>query len=318
MRVSPSTVVEAYDRLAAEGVIRSRPGSGFYVVGRHAAARAGRSRAAARPRDRSVLGVAAVARCRRRRCCKPGCGWLPADWMPNAAIRRAIRALAQRRRCRARGLRQHARLARIAPAAGPPVRRRGDRGGRRPDPADPVGHAGDRPRLPLPAATPATRSWSTTPATSISRRCCAPIGSKIVGVPYTPSGPDVARFAAALDGASAAPLHHQFRAPQSDRRDDLTADRAQDPHCGGGARPHHRRGRDLRRLRAGAVAAPRRARRARPRDPDRQLLQNAVRLDPLRLHRGPAGLDRGAGRSPGGDELRRAEPGRGRAGVRRP
>ncbi len=30
--VARSTVVEAYDRLAAEGVIRSRPGSGFYVA----------------------------------------------------------------------------------------------------------------------------------------------------------------------------------------------------------------------------------------------------------------------------------------------
>jgi DNA-binding transcriptional MocR family regulator len=26
---------------------------------------------------------------------KPGCGWLPAEWMPNAAIRRAVRGLAQ-------------------------------------------------------------------------------------------------------------------------------------------------------------------------------------------------------------------------------
>ncbi len=33
MRVSKSTVVEAYDRLAAEGVIRARPGSGFYLTG---------------------------------------------------------------------------------------------------------------------------------------------------------------------------------------------------------------------------------------------------------------------------------------------
>ncbi|HBQ80946.1 MAG TPA: GntR family transcriptional regulator, partial [Erwinia persicina] len=31
--VSPSTVVEAYERLAAEGVIRARRGSGFYVSG---------------------------------------------------------------------------------------------------------------------------------------------------------------------------------------------------------------------------------------------------------------------------------------------
>ena len=28
-------------------------------------------------------------------CCKPGCGWLPADWMPHAAIRRAMRGLAR-------------------------------------------------------------------------------------------------------------------------------------------------------------------------------------------------------------------------------
>jgi DNA-binding transcriptional regulator YhcF (GntR family) len=33
MGVSPSTVVEAYDRLGAEGVIRARRGSGFYVTG---------------------------------------------------------------------------------------------------------------------------------------------------------------------------------------------------------------------------------------------------------------------------------------------
>ena len=33
MQVSVSTVVEAYERLAAEGVIASRPGSGFYVAG---------------------------------------------------------------------------------------------------------------------------------------------------------------------------------------------------------------------------------------------------------------------------------------------
>jgi DNA-binding FadR family transcriptional regulator len=29
---SKSTVVEAYDRLAAEGMIHARPGSGFYVA----------------------------------------------------------------------------------------------------------------------------------------------------------------------------------------------------------------------------------------------------------------------------------------------
>ena len=33
MGVSPSTVVEAYDRLAAEGLIRAKRGAGFYVTG---------------------------------------------------------------------------------------------------------------------------------------------------------------------------------------------------------------------------------------------------------------------------------------------
>ena len=33
MGLSVSTVVEAYERLAAEGAITSRPGSGFYVAG---------------------------------------------------------------------------------------------------------------------------------------------------------------------------------------------------------------------------------------------------------------------------------------------
>ena len=33
MGVSPSTVVEAYDRLEATGIIRARRGSGFYVTG---------------------------------------------------------------------------------------------------------------------------------------------------------------------------------------------------------------------------------------------------------------------------------------------
>lgn len=33
MGVSPSTVVEAYDRLEAEGIVRARRGSGFFVTG---------------------------------------------------------------------------------------------------------------------------------------------------------------------------------------------------------------------------------------------------------------------------------------------
>ncbi|MBK1840159.1 PLP-dependent aminotransferase family protein [Azospirillum sp. YIM B02556] len=93
MGVSPSTVVEAYDRLAAEGVIRSRPGSGFYVSG----AVPPLALAEAEPRlDRAIdpFWVSRQSLDAGPDMLKPGCGWLPADWMPNAAIRRAIRHLA--------------------------------------------------------------------------------------------------------------------------------------------------------------------------------------------------------------------------------
>ncbi|MFA5965333.1 MAG: PLP-dependent aminotransferase family protein [Sphingomonas sp.] len=91
---SKSTVVEAYDRLAAEGVIRSRPGAGFFV----AAPLAPLTLAEAGPsRDLQVdplwtlrhsLGDAPGA-------LKPGCGWLPDDWMPDQLVRKALRQIAR-------------------------------------------------------------------------------------------------------------------------------------------------------------------------------------------------------------------------------
>lgn len=94
MNVSPSTVVEAYDRLAAEGVIRSRPGSGFYACG----VTQPLALAEVEPRlDRAIdpFWVSRQSLDAGAEMLKPGCGWLPADWMPNAAIRRAIRTLAR-------------------------------------------------------------------------------------------------------------------------------------------------------------------------------------------------------------------------------
>ncbi len=94
MKVSPSTVVEAYDRLAAEGVIRSRPGSGFYVSG--ALPPLALAEAAARP-DRAIdpFWVSRQSLDAGPDMLKPGCGWLPADWMPHEALRRSMRSLAR-------------------------------------------------------------------------------------------------------------------------------------------------------------------------------------------------------------------------------
>ncbi|WP_240540604.1 PLP-dependent aminotransferase family protein [Paracoccus sp. pheM1] len=95
MGVSPSTVVEAYDRLAAEGIIRARRGSGFYVTGADlppmALAEMGP------PRDRAIdpFWVSRQSLDADPAVLKPGCGWLPAGWMPNAALRKGLRALAR-------------------------------------------------------------------------------------------------------------------------------------------------------------------------------------------------------------------------------
>lgn len=94
MQVSKSTVVEAYDRLAAEGQIRSRPGAGFYVAGHLPPL----SLAEIGPRlDRAVdpLWVSRQSLEAGANMLKPGCGWLPAEWMPEDGIRRGLRTLAR-------------------------------------------------------------------------------------------------------------------------------------------------------------------------------------------------------------------------------
>ncbi|WP_321378878.1 PLP-dependent aminotransferase family protein [Rhizobium sp.] len=92
MQVSISTVVEAYERLAAEGMIRPRPGSGFYV----AAPLVPLSLAQIEPRREREIDPLWVSRQSLEASdavLKPGCGWLPSSWMPEAALRRAIRGL---------------------------------------------------------------------------------------------------------------------------------------------------------------------------------------------------------------------------------
>jgi DNA-binding transcriptional MocR family regulator len=92
--VSKSTVVEAYDRLAAEGVITARPGSGFYVT---AHARPLPLSEAGPQLDRAVdpLWVMRQSLEANGTALKPGCGWLPESWMPAEAIRRGLRAVAR-------------------------------------------------------------------------------------------------------------------------------------------------------------------------------------------------------------------------------
>jgi DNA-binding transcriptional MocR family regulator len=94
MGLSISTVVEAYDRLAAEGTISARQGAGFFVSGPVPPL----SLSETGPRlDREVdpLWVSRQSLESESGTLKPGCGWLPASWMFEDGIRRALRTTAR-------------------------------------------------------------------------------------------------------------------------------------------------------------------------------------------------------------------------------
>jgi DNA-binding transcriptional MocR family regulator len=196
LRVSKSTVVEAYDRLAAEGVIQSRRGSGFYVAGHLPPL----SLAELGPHlERAVdpLWVSRQSLEAGDNVLKPGCGWLPASWMPEAALRRALRSVA-RADCEA--LTDYSTPLGLAPLRQLLARRMAERG---------IEAAPDQIML----------TESGTQAIDLLCRFLIEPGDtvlvddpcyfnylallrahrvKVVSVPYTPSGPDMEGFARAL------------------------------------------------------------------------------------------------------------------------
>jgi DNA-binding transcriptional MocR family regulator len=94
IRVSKSTVVDAYDRLVAEGVIQARKSSGFYVAG-HLPPLTLSKIGPKLDRVIDPLWVSRQSLEAGETVLKPGCGWLPASWMPQASIRRALRSLSR-------------------------------------------------------------------------------------------------------------------------------------------------------------------------------------------------------------------------------
>ncbi len=94
MAVSKSTVVEAYDRLVAEGAIAARRGSGFYVAG---LTRPLSLQAISPQIDRAIdpLWLTRQSLEAGNGVLRPGSGWLPSAWMPGPAIRKGLRHLAR-------------------------------------------------------------------------------------------------------------------------------------------------------------------------------------------------------------------------------
>lgn len=96
-RISPFTAVEAYDRLAAQGLIVAKPKSGFFVAGREAPltlmAREDLPGRAA-PEAVDPVWMMRQSLSLDDRVIHSACGWLPDSWLPEDGIRRALRGIA--------------------------------------------------------------------------------------------------------------------------------------------------------------------------------------------------------------------------------
>lgn len=90
--ISVYTVVDAYDRLVAQGYAVSRPHSGFYVR-RRADAPHSEPQPVAHYHFDAMWYMQRIFENRALRH-KPGCGWLPGEWLFSEGVRRSLRALA--------------------------------------------------------------------------------------------------------------------------------------------------------------------------------------------------------------------------------
>ncbi|NEU11994.1 PLP-dependent aminotransferase family protein [Methylobacterium sp. BTF04] len=196
MGVSKSTVVEAYDRLGAEGAIVARRGSGFYVAGK---TRPLCLKVIGPELDRAVdpLWITRQSMQAGPGLLMPGSGWLPATWLPEDAIRRNLRQLART---------AHAELTSYdQPLGFAPLRSQIARR------LDEKGVAADADQIILvDSATQAVdllgRFLLSPGDTVVVDDPCyfnfhALLRShhvRIVGVPYTPTGPDLVQFEAIL------------------------------------------------------------------------------------------------------------------------
>ncbi|MEY4767319.1 MAG: hypothetical protein RI907_3992 [Pseudomonadota bacterium] len=197
MGLSVSTVLEAYERLAADGVLTARRGSGFYVAG------------AAAPLDLSAMGpqldrevdplwISRQSLESDDATLKPGCGWLPSSWMYEDGVRRAMRALARQ---------GGPELSDYAPPTGLPalrahLSRRLSAHGIEAPPAQVMLTDSGTQAIDLVCRfllEPGTVVLVDDPCYFNFHALLKAHRATVLGVPYTPQGPDLAAFQAALE-----------------------------------------------------------------------------------------------------------------------
>lgn len=96
LTVSKSTVVEAYDRLVAEGAVVARRGSGFFVAGPTRPLVLARTVEKREPIADWLWSIRAALEADPD-LVQPGSGWLPESWMPELGMQRALRDIARDR-----------------------------------------------------------------------------------------------------------------------------------------------------------------------------------------------------------------------------
>ncbi|MBX3537296.1 MAG: PLP-dependent aminotransferase family protein [Chelatococcus sp.] len=196
LKVSASTVVEAYERLVAEGVIHPRPGSGFYVASQTAPL----SLAEIGPKLDRAVDPFWISRqsLEAGEGLMPGCGWLPPAWLPKDSLRRALRSLS---RAENTALADYGPPLGLKPLRQLIARRMAERGiEASPDQimlADSGTQAIDL--LCRFLIEPGDTVLVDDPCYFNFQALLRAHRARIVGVPYTPTGPDIELFARALD-----------------------------------------------------------------------------------------------------------------------
>lgn len=94
LNCSVSTIVEAYARLVAEGVLESRLGSGYYVLGKTDEILFVEPETQYQ-REIDPLWISRQSLEAKNEVLKPGCGWLPTSWMPEHSVRKALKQAAK-------------------------------------------------------------------------------------------------------------------------------------------------------------------------------------------------------------------------------
>ncbi|WP_132663316.1 PLP-dependent aminotransferase family protein [Rhizobium sp. PP-CC-3G-465] len=200
LKVSTSTVVEAYERLVGDGTIQSRPGSGFYVTHHAGATTIPFSVADAGPkRDRAIdpFWVSRQSLEADAEDAKPGCGWLPPSWLPEDGVRRALRTLS---RAKSPVLSEYGSPLGLAPLRQLIGRRMGERGIEASPDQILLAESGTQAidllcRLLL---EPGDTVLVDDPCYFNFHALLRAHRAQIVGVPYTPTGPDIDAFTKAV------------------------------------------------------------------------------------------------------------------------